>query len=531
MAQTNLPILFVFIVAVIILLVNYPWGVYFSVTEYYVSNSGSDFNDGLTPSTPWRTINKVNSEFGNSIGIGDNIYFCCGDSFTDAQLTIGISGESISNPTVIGAYGIGDKPVLSPGGYTVTLDSKENITFQDIKIEECSRWIHAPNGGNSYITFDNCDFYNSTAWGGIYFTNGNDHIIIRNCHFENNSEDVVELNFGTTYTLVENNTFRGGVLNDHDLIVIRGSVAYPSHYNIVRNNTFYQGSDQYIALSQEVHHCLIENNIVNGTDRNDILAGIKLCGTWNNIIRNNIIYDCNASAIQIYTNNPGSYESHGENNTVYHNTVYNCTGGDGYACSKVIVFDDPGGVLCNNVFKNNIFYKGYSIVYMDAVNPYDYLLFDNLWDNNIINGHTGTNAIKSNGTYYSLSQIESQLSDTFQNNTNLDPLLADAANHNFSLNDTSPCIDNASWLTTCDGGGTGTTVTVHDARYFCDGYGIVNGDDITIGTDDVTVTSVDYDNNNLTVNTSITWVDGDNVSLRYNGSAPDIGAIESARKL
>ena len=36
-----------------------------SGTEYFVSNSGSDTNDGLTESSAWKTLDKVNVEMSN----------------------------------------------------------------------------------------------------------------------------------------------------------------------------------------------------------------------------------------------------------------------------------------------------------------------------------------------------------------------------------------------------------------------------------------------------------------------------------
>ena len=42
------------------------------------------------------------------------------------------------------------------------------------------------------------------------------------------------------------------------------------------------------------------------------------------------------------------------------------------------------------------------------------------------------------------------------------------------------------------------------------------------------ITSVDYTNNRLTVDTPLTWTFGLGVSLPYNGLAPEIGAYEYA---
>ena len=41
------------------------WG-----TEYFVANSGSDDNDGLSPATAWKTIARVN---GHAFAPGDDL--------------------------------------------------------------------------------------------------------------------------------------------------------------------------------------------------------------------------------------------------------------------------------------------------------------------------------------------------------------------------------------------------------------------------------------------------------------------------
>ena len=69
----------------------------FSGTAYYVSNSGSDENDGLSPETAWKTLKKVSdAEF----NCNDAVLFCRGDIFRGSVNTR--SGVSY------GAYGEGD---------------------------------------------------------------------------------------------------------------------------------------------------------------------------------------------------------------------------------------------------------------------------------------------------------------------------------------------------------------------------------------------------------------------------------------
>ena len=84
-----------------------------SATDYYVSTSGSNSANGLSSSTPWQTIGKVNSESGRLLP-GDRVLFKRGEIFT-GTLIISVSG-STGNPIIIGAYGTGANPVIS--GFT-----------------------------------------------------------------------------------------------------------------------------------------------------------------------------------------------------------------------------------------------------------------------------------------------------------------------------------------------------------------------------------------------------------------------------
>jgi uncharacterized repeat protein (TIGR02059 family) len=88
-----------------------------SATDYYVSSSGSDSANGLSSSTSWQTIAKVNAVF-SGLNPGDRILFKRGDIFTGA-LIISRSGLS-GSPITIGAYGTGVNPIIN--GFTTITD-------------------------------------------------------------------------------------------------------------------------------------------------------------------------------------------------------------------------------------------------------------------------------------------------------------------------------------------------------------------------------------------------------------------------
>jgi parallel beta-helix repeat protein len=83
-------------------------------TNYYFSAvSGDDSRTAAqaqNPSTPWKTIGKLNSYFG-SLQPGDSVLFNRNETFY-GSITVNNSGTA-SLPIVIGAYGTGDKPVIT----------------------------------------------------------------------------------------------------------------------------------------------------------------------------------------------------------------------------------------------------------------------------------------------------------------------------------------------------------------------------------------------------------------------------------
>lgn len=73
-----------------------------SGTAYYVSTNGDDHNDGKTPETAWKSIDRVNSA---SLKAGDAVYFNRGDLWRDELL-------NCAKGVTYSAYGTGAKPKL-----------------------------------------------------------------------------------------------------------------------------------------------------------------------------------------------------------------------------------------------------------------------------------------------------------------------------------------------------------------------------------------------------------------------------------
>jgi len=81
--------------------------------NYYFSRSGSDSYNSIqaqNATTPWQSIAKLNSVFSTLVA-GDSVLFKRGDIFY-GTITVNRSGGS-GKPIVIGAYGSGNKPVIT----------------------------------------------------------------------------------------------------------------------------------------------------------------------------------------------------------------------------------------------------------------------------------------------------------------------------------------------------------------------------------------------------------------------------------
>ncbi len=136
-----------------------------SAKNYYISSAGSDTNDGLAITTPWKSINKLNASWA-AINPGDNIYFRRGDTFY-GSIVIGKSGTAASMIT-ISNYGTGTLPVISgfttlsgwsavsPGIYKAPVKAKYNVNMVTLN--------DVPQGVGRFPN------YNSTDGGFLTYT-------------------------------------------------------------------------------------------------------------------------------------------------------------------------------------------------------------------------------------------------------------------------------------------------------------------------------------------------------------------------
>jgi hypothetical protein len=129
------------------------------------------------------------------------------------------------------------------------------------------------------------------------------------------------------------------------------------------------------------------------------------------------------------------------------------------------------------------------------------------------------------------SRADAELGKAFGMNRTDSPEFVDAPNGNFQLSAESPLIDAGGFLTTAIGSGTESTqLRVKDPVFFYDGFGIEGetGDTIQFQGQAVTarIKQVDLKSGLLTIDHPLSWSDGQEITLAYQGKGPDIGALE-----
>ncbi len=520
---------------------------------YYVSPSGDDSNSGTSVSLPFKTIAAANA----SVQPGDTVFLRTGD-YNDPIKPVmsGQVGKYISYK----AYG-NENPIL-----TATKEPKIAIHLPSGINYICVDGIYADGRGEHY------DAYNSTIANWLII--GGSYNIIQNCNFKSalGWYGVEILETGTYNKILKNRMDLIGTVNiaitnnnesKADLFHIHGD------YNLVEGNHLSRGGHNIIGTSTTADYNVIRNNLI----ENDWGEGKRYRGfapKGINLWEGNIItkcgyvegqrttmgvatfqFDSQYSIIRrnIFMNNYAKGMNGGctknrlvQGLRVYHNVFFN------HASS---IFSLGGGTdewctqnpATNNHFKNNI-------IYNDGSMPADQKFIGDAFINFRSGGKIAENRYISNSFYEfgkeimvaspndygtkSLVEMQVLAPDNFSDNLIEKPLFAvsnPTKYDDFQLTTESPQIDNGAFLTVTVGAGNGKSMKVEDALYFCDGFGLIEGDKIQLEgqAKAATVLNVNYETSIITLDSALNWTNGLGVSLEYNGSHPDMGVHEYGR--
>ncbi|VAW87750.1 hypothetical protein MNBD_GAMMA17-837, partial [hydrothermal vent metagenome] len=317
-----------------------------SAEIFISSSSGADSNSGLTPSSPWKTINKVNSSVSTQ---GTDVYLRCGDIWENRQLTVDWGGTASdrvnigsyymengtlvlnncptnSRPHIKGSYiapdyfcGIGAKTTAvsssaTPGKFLrglVDIDKSHYVTVQDLYVSHSAgRGFNAAN--SNFVEFKNNEAYFTCA-------------------------GAIKLHHSASGTIYRN-VFHGNALFPSLTGRISGG-GRPACIEII-------GSPNAVVESNTSYDCYMEN------------IGIYDRNSTNALIRDNLLY----GILRI-----GIYFSEGRDGVAENNVIVGQVGGIAEAgfydetdaqsgAAFVVVTEDEGSNIdtSGNIIRNNL---------------------------------------------------------------------------------------------------------------------------------------------------------------------------------
>ncbi|MBM2818296.1 MAG: Beta helix protein, partial [Parcubacteria group bacterium] len=340
---------------------------------YYIDPSGNDSNDGLSQSTPWKTISKINSK---TFSPGDNILFKKGGVWKEGiTMYLGSSG-TVSNPIIISAYGAGSKPVISSIRPLTGWDISGNWSIYSGNIWKMtyptdSNRLWLSNGEvlkatiladvgrvNSQGTFE-WWFYDAVSSTLYLYATSNP--ATQYISMEGNlGPSVLSIKNGTDYLTIDGIDLRGGgffttiffgaashiTLKNSNvgygnvgLAVTSSDSAMTANNIIIENNTFDSGFNFFYGRA---------SNKIKGEKRGSE-DGILLYDAVNNsIIRNNTFTGWGHSTI--YLRGDDSVKDGVHDNKIYNNTF----NGSNLSYGRPLGTDGVEGKSYNNEFYNNL---------------------------------------------------------------------------------------------------------------------------------------------------------------------------------
>jgi len=421
---------------------------------------------------------------------GDTVYLRSG-TFSE-QLVPARSG-SAGQPITFAAYP-GESPRISGvSNPALWLVQRSYVVVDGLTVSNVGGWGRLED--SSYNVIRNSTFTAATiqgTTGGLKLVRSTYNKVLDNI-FEDGNDNV-------TIQESDRNVFQGNTVSTgrHSLLSLRCG-----NYNVVRGNTFSNPEQKDL----EIYDC-------EGTSD----APVKLDATKRNLVEGNVIADTAPSSAAYDYN---GIQFAGQQGIVRRNVFRDDMGGG----INFQFYSDESLYNNRNRVYHNTFYGNRCFGIAGASG--DSRFYDNRARNNILYKNTNCSGSGSQTSIANASQVI--LSDNALATTS--PGFVDEAGRNFQLASGSPMIDAGAFLTTATAAGSGTRITVADASYFFDGYGIPDeqGDEVQLQgqTAVARVTAVDLATNTLTLDRALTWTAGLGVSLRYGGGKPDLGAFES----
>jgi len=414
-------------------------------TFYINAESGDDEADGQMPETAWRTLVRA-----NEIALPGDQFLLSG-TFVGQRLRPSRSGTEAHK--IVFTCADSTTALLDARGMEsmVQLDSLSHIVIQGLELTG-GNYIVQLWGDANQIWLRDLYIHDS---GGVLMKSSSDNRV-EDCRFERignearNTGDAIHIRDGSHRNVFVRNTvaYAGhGAIGDG----FRDSTEASCLHNVIAYNDIFNPWSSGIVISGKAHATLIEHNSVHGmadgSGSNYARSGISLTVS-DCIVRYNDVYDNGAFGLTLEGRPFNGYNMDGCRNHIYHNTFWNNARGG------VQLFQKANGRVADNLIENNIFWNveplagdGQSnaiIAEIQHSNPHriwaDGSFNGNIFRHNILPLGEHPISFVRRGDITIMSMAEAAF-DGWARNLQIDPLLSDPADGDFTLRPGSPVID------------------------------------------------------------------------------------------
>lgn len=308
-----------------------------SATNYYIKNGGDDQAAGTSDEAAWATISKVNSFWAaGTFAPGDSILFKRGDSWY-GTIVVAEPGTS-GNPIVIGAYGTGEKPVITGfttltnwslyngNIYEATVSSSEAQTnMVTVDGQPVAMGRYPDTGWRSYTTATTTTIYDASLpdspdWTGADIVINKQYWIVDRCVITDHASGI--LTWGScSYTGIPDPNRRYFIQNDLRCVTTTNEW----YHNTTAGKLYVYGNPS----GKDVKIATLNRLICNNAHDYIHITDLKLTGSISHAIHNNgSTYYNQVKNCDISFAGGSAIEDAGGNYSEFHNnTISHCNNG------------------------------------------------------------------------------------------------------------------------------------------------------------------------------------------------------------
>jgi len=366
----------------------------YSQTNYYVSTTGSNSNNGLTPQTAFQTLQYAV----NVVTAGDSVLVLAGnyvgfDIRKDGSQNLPIVFKAIESNVVID-----ERNSVTPDG--INIESADWIEIHGFNV------INQPRAGirivlSDFVKIKNNICTNNYKWG--IFTGFTNDILIEgnSCSYSTDEHGIYVSNSSDRPTIINNHSFNN------------------SRCGIHMNGDISMGGDGIISNAVVAANILHDNGVGGG-------SAINMDGVQDSEIFNNLIYNNHATGIAMYKIDGGDGS---KNNKVYNNTIIQPSDG---RWNILVVDGSTGNTIYNNILISHHSFRG--SIAVDAAS-----LSGLVSDYNIVVNRFSNNGGSSNMTFTQWQALGFDLHSMIANPEN--QIFLDHLNGNFHLLQNAQAVD------------------------------------------------------------------------------------------